>query len=63
VSARESLGAESFGLYRKTAVAVKRNAKTMKPAEYVWLKSQEFQPPIRRALVAEYERLHGGTHD
>jgi hypothetical protein len=56
-----SLVVESFSFDQKTAIAVERNARTMKPAEYVWLKVQEFQPPIRRALVAEYERLHSGV--
>ncbi len=41
-----------------TRKAVERNARHMKPREYAWLKAQEFQSPIRKALVAEYERLH-----
>lgn len=58
---RESLCAGSFGFDWKTMDAIERNAKSMKPQEYAWLKAQEFQPPIRRALIAEYECLHGGT--
>ncbi len=45
-------------LDERTRTAIERNAQHMKPREYRWLVEQEFQPPIRRALVAEYERLH-----
>lgn len=38
--------------------AIGRNARAMKPQEYAWLKSQEFKPPIRRKLIAAYERIH-----
>lgn len=51
-----------YGLDWKTEDAIERNARSMKPKEYAWLKAQDFQPPIRRALIAEFERLHGGSH-
>ncbi len=46
-------------LEAKTLVAIERNAKSMPAKEYVWLKEQKFQPAIRLALIAAYERLHG----
>ena len=47
-------------LDERTSKAVTLNARHMKQREYEWLKAQEFQPLIRRALVEEYERLHPG---
>ncbi len=45
-------------LDQRTRTAVERNAPHMKPRDYRWLTEQESQPPIRRALIEEYERLH-----
>lgn len=47
------------GLDWQTEDAIERNARSMKPKEYAWLKRQGYQPPIRRALIAAYERIHG----
>jgi hypothetical protein len=40
-----------YGLDLRTADAVAHNARQMQPAEYAWLKTQTFQPPVRAALV------------